>query len=151
LINLLPSQAQIAAQEGHIFRLLLPAGSSWLVRLTSLVGDADLYIWAPDGSEIGRSELGDPIEIIQFSAPVSGVYQIEVEGFTPAVYHLDVIRLNTVLNFLEADEVWTPGLSNQPGQRGRGRPLSEVPPSDDFGLPEVPRTYYTYFGAVILR
>ena len=51
-------------------------------------GDPDLYIWPPDHQSRGPwvTNLRDAVDEIGFVAPLPGVYQMEVTGFTPATY-----------------------------------------------------------------
>lgn len=134
-INLAPDSAFISRLEGHVYRIQISAGETVLARLTSLNGDADLYIWGPGGLEIGRSETGDPVEEIRFTAPLSGVYQIEVEGYTSAWYRIQVLRLG----FFSAPPPVETILEAEPEGRGRDQPFTVLPPPDKVGLPPVPQ------------
>jgi len=145
IINLKPDDAHVAAQQGHIYRLDMQAGASLRVELLSLVGDADLYIWAPDGSLVDRRETSAAFEEILFTATMDGLYQVEVEGFTSADYQLGLI---TVMGLQNSQPVYAP---HSPSLRGRGLPLSANPPPDMIGLPAVPELIYTTYLPVTLR
>jgi len=146
LINYLPSGgAHVAQGQVHIYRQPLTAGQSLRVRLTSLIGDADLYVWAPDGSSVGASYTGEPVEWVEFTAETDGVYQIEVEGWTSADYRLEI----------------TPGSGMQ--MTGSTRPLRgradpfvaplDTPSDEDdvVGLPSAPVSEYRIYLPVINR
>ncbi|MBA3532585.1 MAG: pre-peptidase C-terminal domain-containing protein, partial [Ardenticatenales bacterium] len=89
-INLMPSPdssmhpATILQDAIHIYRVNLGAGENVSVELVSVIGDADLYVWGPDGSAVGIQETSNPSEVVGFTAAVAGTYQIEVAGFTNA-------------------------------------------------------------------
>ncbi|MBN2149403.1 MAG: DUF11 domain-containing protein [Anaerolineales bacterium] len=139
LINYIPFQARIAIQEGHIYRAPFTSGETILVRLTSLLGDADLIIWGPGGVEIGRSETGNAIEEIQFTATADGWYQIEVEGYTSTEYRLQVYLTEPTLAALD---LLSP---DSPLRRGRDQPFTTEIPSDKIGLPAAPVTDLVYY------
>lgn len=133
-INLVPSPgfptAFIAQDEIHIYRLPLQAGQSLAVNLTSVNGDADLYVWRPDGTAEGIQETGNPVESVNFTAATSGMYQIEVAGFTNARYTLEFINsLAKGQNQVET-----------PLRRPRGEPLTvpDTTPTEDVGIPNAP-------------
>jgi len=93
-INYGPPTARVMVNEGRIYRYQVNKGQTITVQLTATSGDPDLYIWAPDAST-GRpawvsnlSNAADAVTIID--APVSGVYQVEVYGYTTADYSLSV-------------------------------------------------------------
>jgi len=88
-ISLLPStQADFVAQHGVAFyRIYLEQGQSLAATLTPVTGDPDLYVWMPDGAlEYSNSYTG--VEVVEFEAPISGTYQIEVRGFGDTDYNL---------------------------------------------------------------
>ena len=146
-INLKPAPTHVAAQEVNIYHYALNSGESLLVRLTSLSGDADLYIWGPDGSLIDKSETGEAVEEIQFTVTSTGTHQIEVEGYSSANYNLAIVPMAAT----------SPGSSkrpedNAPMQRGRDQPFcTSTSPNEDIGLPDVPENGYTIYLPVIMR
>jgi hypothetical protein len=136
-INYVPPSDHVAEREVHIYRYRINAGERLLVRLSSLSGDADLYIWNPDGSLIGTSQTTDPVEqlfVIATGAP--RICQIEVEGATAADYSLEIVpmTIGTRLDDVPSDD---PG-TLKPEGKGRSEPYSLLPPPDDVGLPTVP-------------
>jgi hypothetical protein len=92
LINYLPASDSIGAGETRVYRYRLAAGAQFTVRVIPLSGDPDLYIWAPD-ADSGRgpwiSNLRGGVDTVTLIAPIDGVYQVEVFGFTDAVYSLE--------------------------------------------------------------
>ncbi len=129
-VTYLPDEAEVAQGEIHLYREFFPAGDSFLVRVTSLSGDADLLVWKPDGTEQGRSETSGATEEVRFSAETSGIWQMEVEGFTRATYRLEMVPDSPLA---ERSRAWVP-------QRGRGVPLSAPgeAPRERVALPAVP-------------
>lgn len=93
-INLVPDVIDILTDEGHLYRLPLAAGAQVQVRLTPLAGDPDLYVWAPDSTLVGTSQLVGQVDQVTFTATQSGMHQIEVDGATAGQYKLEVVFLN---------------------------------------------------------
>jgi hypothetical protein len=143
LINLVPPAVRIGQGQVHIFRYRLVAGDSLQVRLTSLTGDADLYVWRPNGTLEGYSWAYNP-EVIVFTAAMDGVYQIEVEGWTVADYRLEVIPLT---GLRVTGEVFV--------NLERGRTVPAVAPADtpsvEVGLPAAPVDLKQIYLPVVLR
>ncbi|MBN1666464.1 MAG: DUF11 domain-containing protein [Anaerolineales bacterium] len=136
VVNRLLPEAHLAENQVHVYRYQLLAGSSFLVRLSSLYGDADLYLWTLNGVEIDRRENNAPVEEIEFTVPVNGTYQLEVEGHTATDYRLEIIPLGNGSLLLEAQQpTITP---NVPTPRGRGTALSDDLPGEQISLPETP-------------
>ena len=91
-INYVPQATQIRHDQVHVYRQTLAAGQQLDVRLTPSNGDADLYIWPPASGEPAfvsnlSGSRGDRLTI---TANRSGVYQIEVYGYTDATYSLEI-------------------------------------------------------------
>jgi len=153
LINYTPPAAYVAQGQVHIYRVRLNAGESMRVRLTMSSGDADLYVWAPDGSRVGYSWANNP-EIIDFTASASGVYQIEVEGWTGAYYRLEIIPLSAVQMRVEETRVMGIMSILWPARAGRGQPFvmpGDTPTEDDTGLPSAPVTHYLIYMPLVMR
>ena len=93
-VNYLPPSEWVGRDQRRVYRRTLAVGETLQATLTPLSGDADLYVWPPDWAE-GRppwvSNLsGDEVEDLSITAPVSGVYQVEVYGYAAAEYQLEV-------------------------------------------------------------
>ena len=84
------------------------------------------------------------MEEIEFTAGVSGVYQIEVEGFTSADYRLEIIPVGGARMPVRA--ILRP-------TRGRWDPFIAPTntPTDDVGLPSAPVGEYHTYLPVVLR
>jgi hypothetical protein len=81
-INYVLPQDTIAGGETRIYRQQLQAGQTYTVTLNTLSGDTDLYVWDPDGNQVGYSiKAGAVQDSVTFMASVSGTYQIEVYGY----------------------------------------------------------------------
>ncbi len=94
-INLMPgtTPVSLAEDEVHIYLMHLIAGQSATLRLTSVTGDADIYVWRPGAAGpvlVAASYLEDPVEEVSFNAPVTGPYLVEVYGYATSTYLLDV-------------------------------------------------------------
>ena len=91
-IRYLPSSDQIAQGQARIYRYTLKAGDTLTARIIPSSGDPDLYIWPPDHDTRGRwvSNLSDGTDEVSFDAPVDGLYQVEIYGYTAATYQATV-------------------------------------------------------------
>jgi hypothetical protein len=90
-INYNPPSSSILAGQVHIYRRTLVAGQSLLATLQPTAGDADLYVWAPDGSLAGYSNAdGLAADDIAVTAEQTGHYQVEVYAFADTTYSLAV-------------------------------------------------------------
>ncbi len=149
-INLMQADTPISRHEVHPYRLRLHNGDSVLVRLTSGVGDADLYVFGPRGMLIGRSENGTPTDEVTFTATQNGIYQIEVEGYAAnSIYTLEVLPGGTTLLLPTSSDMRVP----QKPLRGRGSPIlsvDETPPANT-GLEEVPDTLHVIYLPLTFR
>lgn len=148
IINFLPTvDIPITHGQGHIFRWHFTAGQSWLVRLTSLSGDADLYVWDFHDQLLGSSEneAGIPIDEVSFTVPADGLYQIEVTGADEALYRLEIIPTSS------APIVSPEGIFSH--VKGRGSPYSVIVngPSPTPALPLPPDFVNHLFLPVIIR
>lgn len=80
-----------------VYRYALKAGTGVRARLTSTLGDADLYVYPPDfpARPAWVSNLDPPaVDEVSFSAPVDGEYQVEVFRFSVAASYCLEVRLD---------------------------------------------------------
>lgn len=94
-INLV--QDGVSIEEGQVifYREYLDAGSQVTLSLALSSGDPDLYVWKPDSTgypDYYSNNSGTAPDTVSFTAPVNGIYQIEVHGYTDAVYALTLTR-----------------------------------------------------------
>jgi len=99
-VNYLPPSDWVGRDQTRVYRQRLAQGASLQVTLTPVWGDPDLYVWPPDWDD-GRppwvsNENGGATEQLAFTAPVSGVYQIEVYGYTASQYQLGIATEATI-------------------------------------------------------
>jgi hypothetical protein len=90
VINLVPSEQAASVSEGEVdfYRILINAGETLSATLTSVSGDADLYIWAPNNESPWYSNYATEVERLQLVMMERGTYNIEVHGYTNAEYRL---------------------------------------------------------------
>ncbi|MFZ6026652.1 MAG: carboxypeptidase regulatory-like domain-containing protein [Chloroflexota bacterium] len=145
-ISYLPETVAILTGEIHTFRIHLSAGDPLQVSLASITGDADVYVFAPDGSLAGKSETTGP-DNLSVVAPVDGLYQVEVEAVTESTY-----RLSLSVNGIMLPVSHLPDGRHQPHPRGRVQPASDPggAPGDDIGLPS-PTVGHTIFLPLTVR
>jgi hypothetical protein len=129
-INYLPPAKYVVSAEVQLYHYGLSKDDAMAVEMTSLTGDADLYVWDPFGGSLGPSDYWAQVEHLDFTASMDGIYQVEVEGYESADYDLAVTFPGGMASG---------GLDIQiPDLRGRGRPLSETLPDEKVGLPGTP-------------
>lgn len=93
-INYIPSTGSVAARAIHLYRQEVEAGQCLSVQVIPLTGDPELYVWPPT-SQVratywhSTNDAGQ-IDAVQIVAPQTGVYLIEVEGFTDATYQMQI-------------------------------------------------------------
>jgi hypothetical protein len=91
-IDYSPPSDTVRAGQVRVYRRNVTAGQSLQVTLETLSGDADLYVWRPDGNQSWVSNnSGTANDIVSFTAPQTGVYQIEVYGYQESQYRLTIV------------------------------------------------------------
>lgn len=95
-VDYLPPVDRVGRDQTRFYRRSLKSGDSLAVTVRPLSGDPDLYIWPPNwknGAPPWVSNLsGVENELMVIPAlPVSGVYQIEVYGYAPAAYAIEIL------------------------------------------------------------
>jgi hypothetical protein len=133
-VNYLPPSDWVGRNQTRVYRRTLAQGASLQVALTPVSGDPDLYVWPPDWQE-GRppwvSNLsGSQVDELAFTAPVSGVYQIEIYGYTAARYQLSVAAGTAILAKQALPEL-----------RGQHWPLSPSLPTDGAPPMDLPQEH----------
>jgi hypothetical protein len=141
VINLLPSeQGGYVAEDGVVFyRILLNAGDSFSATLMPIDGDPDLYVWgASDGAWFSTNPTG--VDSVQFEAPETGTYQIEVHGYTDAHYQL-------TFGTGEASAASSQRLQTgpKPTPSAPAVPMDEWPMYYDLNPPVIPPAQYTIY------
>lgn len=105
-----------------------------------LSGDPDLYVWAPDYQTRPPwvSNRSDGDEMVAFTAPVSGEFQVEVFGYTVAEYQLNVRITGSPSGLAQAQT--DTRLAPNPAKTSPNRPLVplESRPGAQVALPNVP-------------
>jgi len=92
-INYIPESDRVGFDQGRIYRFTLAAGQRLTARVEPVTGDPDLFVWPPDHNtrppRVSNLE-GSAVEEVVWDAPVGGVYQVEVYGYTAARFRLAV-------------------------------------------------------------
>jgi hypothetical protein len=90
-IDYTPPSDTVLAGQVRIYRRTVLAGQSVQVSVETISGDADLYVWRPDGNQSWVSNKeGLQTDAVSFSAPQAGDYQIEVYGYQTSQYRLTI-------------------------------------------------------------
>ena len=93
VVNYQPGSGKLAKGLIHLYRMNLTKGQNIQVDLYSVTGDADLYIWKSDNITKVFSLLEGSLDAITYAVEESGIYQIEIYGFTACEYELTVTFL----------------------------------------------------------
>ncbi len=149
LLNYVPGTDSLLAGETRILRLPMLVGQCLRIMVTPASGDPDLYVWPPSfqaGQEAWYSinDAGQP-DMVDFAAPVTGDYQVEVDGLTATEFSLQVLlptactRLATAPSGLVATKTPRTAPVVRPADRPAGMlALPErVPPESQLYLPAV--------------
>jgi hypothetical protein len=90
-IDYTPPTDTVLTGQVRLYRRTVAAGQTVQVRVETVTGDADLYVWRPDGNQSWVSnQEGLQTDAVSFSAPQSGDYQIEVYGYQTSQYRLTI-------------------------------------------------------------
>ena len=91
LVNYLPASDRVGQGQARVYRFPLAAGQTLSATLTPIPpGDADLYLWALDGSLLASSTAAGPDQL-SYTAVEEGLFQLEVYGDTDADFTLQVV------------------------------------------------------------
>jgi len=94
-INYVPPSDTLRLNQVRIYRQILAVGQTLTVVVTPISGDADLYVWAPDGTRTFSNLANSAIDAVILTASVAGMYQIEVHGYTATQYQLTMTVTST--------------------------------------------------------
>jgi hypothetical protein len=144
-VNVTPDSATVRSGQVQLFRRTLAAGARLSVTLATASGDADLYVWNPDGSLAGSSvRTGTQTDAVSITAALAGVYQIEVVGYAASTYRLTIDGSGTVA-----------ALPPEPGitKVARSAPVvaPAAVPAGTSGVPAAPQFTFTLFAPVLRR
>jgi hypothetical protein len=149
LLNYVPGTDSLLTGETRILRLPMLVGQCLRITVTPVGGDPDLYVWSPafqagQAAWYSINDAGLP-DMVEFVAPVTGDYQVEVDGLTATEFSLQVIlpaacsRLATA----QSGPVTTKTPRSAPVVRPADRPAGtlalpdRVPPESHLYLPAV--------------
>jgi uncharacterized protein YegL len=98
-INLSKRCNGVSRNGTDVYREKLAEGQQVYVEVIPCKGDPDLYIWPPDWDPT-QPDGGRPpyvsnqeniaTEVISFTAPIAGVYAVEVYGYTASEYNIQI-------------------------------------------------------------
>jgi hypothetical protein len=88
-VNYWPENGQVGRNQTRVYRQVLTPGEALSVTVEPTYGDPDLYIWPPNwesGQKLRSTNESTRSETLLVTDTVTGVYQIEVYGYTTARY-----------------------------------------------------------------
>ena len=154
-VNYSHSCTPVARDGVQVYRQDVAAGDTIYAELISCQGDADLYIWPPDWPGRGpwvSNQTGSATEVLSFTAPISGEYQIEVYGYTAAEYSIQIeVQPGSVLPWANSRSV-AGSKDNNPTRTSPAVPPSSVPRTDlmSGAPPEPPQVHPVYLPLVVM-
>jgi Mg-chelatase subunit ChlD len=144
-INYIRPCDYVSRDGARSYRQSLAQGDILYVEVVPCQGDPDLYIWPPDWDE-GRppwvSNLYAGTEVLSITAPISGVYQIEVYGYTTARYNIQIESqlASSVLALMATEATFqTAGVTDKVTRTAPALPPASVPQTI-MGVPPAPAT-----------
>jgi hypothetical protein len=95
LLNYVPDMDSLLTGETRILLLPMLVGQCLRITVTPARGDPDLYVWPPafQAGQAAWYSINDPglPDMVGFVAPVTGDYQVEVDGLTATEFSLQVL------------------------------------------------------------
>jgi len=148
-IDYVPAADHVEQGQVRVYRYTLAAGQVLTATITPISGDPDLYVWPPDFPTRPPwvSNLASGADEVRFSAPLAGVYQIEVYGYAAADYRL-TIATGPAGGHLEALQGWASATKPQ-------RPAPALPvnsePGTQIALPAPTVPDHKIYLPIVLR
>lgn len=137
-----PPSDRVLAGQVRVYRRTVTAGQRVNVTLETLTGDADLYVWRPDGNQSWVSnQEGAATDTVSFTAPQSGDYQLEVFGYQASTYRLTVSIDNAVQSRAGEAEIGYAAANKEPRSQPIIHPSNE--PAGNAAVPAAPITEQT--------
>ncbi len=140
-VSYIPPSDSVGADQGRVYRFSVQAGQQISAQVTPISGDPDLYVWPPDADTRPPkvSNLsGNAVESVVWEAPVSGVYQVEVYGYSAAQYQLAVEVTAANRRSLGAGDGWTAGMDETKPERNTPVLAVNSIPGAQLALPTAP-------------
>jgi len=153
-INYNPSTIMLEQNQVSIYRLALQAGQTITATLTSISGDADIYAFSPvhiDGNRVlvGASYSTGSEDKIVIHAAETGIFQLEIEGYSAAQYSLtlQIAGKSSADQFAPFGIELTPVL---PKSKARSIPINSGDPAIDYSIP-APYKFNLIFIPIVVR
>ncbi|MBX2999436.1 MAG: hypothetical protein KF893_13050 [Caldilineaceae bacterium] len=91
-LTYIPSEDEVAQGEVRVYRRQVSAGQCLSVQIVPAAAnmDPDLYVWPPSGNPVYSINGAGAMDRVIIQPTVTGSYQIEVDGFTDAVYSITI-------------------------------------------------------------
>ena len=169
-INYNAAPEEILSGQVRMVRYPLAAGQTATITLETRDGDADLYVWNPDGSSAARSVADlSAVDQVVVAAAENSEYQVEVYGYETSTYRLSVeygvgasraapVRAATTTKLLRDAPVVQPGsqpaammaMPNAPISGMLPQPISSMLPQPSEATPTpTPGSYKIYVPVLV--
>lgn len=141
-VNYGPPTDRVGTDQVRVYRFELKVGDVLTAQIDPVSGDPDLYIWPPDAETRPpkvSNLAGDAIEDVSWAAPVAGVYQVEVYGYSASEYRLTV-NITPAGQARSDTAAVTPAGGEDPNKTKRSQPLIGAgnTPGNQQALPTAP-------------
>ncbi len=153
-INYNPGIIVVEQNQVSIYRLALQAGQTITATLTSISGDADIYAFSPlhlDGNRVlvGASYSTGTEDKIVIHAAETGVFQLEIEGYSAAQFSLtlQIAGTSSASQFAPSGIELAPVL---PKSKARSIPINSGDPAIDYSIP-APYKFNLIFIPIVVR
>lgn len=140
-VSYIPPSDSVGLDQGRVYRFSVNTGEQITAQVMPISGDPDLYVWPPDAETRPPkvSNLsGNAAESVIWEAPVSGVYQVEVYGYSAAQYQLTVNVTPVVARSLGLGDGWTAGIDETKPERSTPTVAVNSVPGAQLALPTAP-------------
>ncbi len=144
-VNVTPDAATLRGSQVHVFRQTLAVGERLSATVATASGDADLYVWDPEGKLAGSSvRTGTQTDAVSLTATLAGVYQIEVYGYAASAYRLTIDGSGIVAEV-------PPELGITKTVRSAPAVAPAAVPASTTGVPVAPQFTFTLYTPVLRR
>ncbi len=159
-VSYIPPTDRVGMDQSRIYRYTLQQGERLTARVEVISGDPDLYVWTPnpDAPPYVSNLSGTVTDEVSFSADQSGLYQVEVYGYSAAEYRLTV-TIETAAQGRSVAPANVAGVDNdkplptQPALSLSSAPATQTavtaPPVTDTTTPSEPTSTSIYLPAIV--
>lgn len=146
-LTYIPNEDEVASGEVRVYRRQVAAGQCLSVEIVPQAAnmDPDLYVWPPSGDPVYSLNPAGETDRVTIQPTVAGSYQIEVEGFTDAVY---TINIDVAENCSQGRAEAPAAVTAKTPRSAPSIPVDEVPNLTNAPVPQEQINQYLMFISV---